>query len=64
MIRWCVEQGFITIPKSEKETRILENSQVFDFSLSAQDMEAIVSTPRLYCFLFHFPSTSISNFLY
>lgn len=46
MIRWCLEQNYITIPKSEKEHRIIENAQVFDFHLSEQDYGEIVST---YC---------------
>ena len=33
MIRWSVQRGFITIPKSVHEDRIIENSQVFDWSI-------------------------------
>jgi len=36
--RWCVQHGFIAIPKSTKEHRMLENLQVFDWELDADDM--------------------------
>jgi diketogulonate reductase-like aldo/keto reductase len=41
MIRWSVQKGYITIPKSVNPDRILENSQVFDFELSLGDMELL-----------------------
>ena len=44
MIRWCLDQGFITIPKSVNENRIIENTQVFDFQLTDEDKAAIVSS--------------------
>ncbi|XP_006009972.1 uncharacterized oxidoreductase ZK1290.5 isoform X3 [Latimeria chalumnae] len=36
-IRWSIQNGIITIPKSTKEERILENCQVFHFSLLEDD---------------------------
>lgn len=39
IIRWDLQNGVITIPKSTKEHRIIENSSVFDFELSAEDMD-------------------------
>jgi len=47
LIRWSVQRGYITIPKSTKAERIVENSQVFDFSLSDDDMALLVSIDRL-----------------
>jgi len=41
MIRWDLQSGVVTIPKSSKVSRIKENSDVFDFELSSQDMRAI-----------------------
>lgn len=41
LIRWSVQNGVITIPMSTKEARILENSRIFDFKLSARDMETL-----------------------
>mmetsp|Transcript_15934 Transcript_15934/g.35879 ORF Transcript_15934/g.35879 Transcript_15934/m.35879 type:complete len:328 (-) Transcript_15934:61-1044(-) len=46
--RWCVQKGFIYIPKSVKKERMLENAAVFDFELSADDMERMdaLTTPE------------------
>ncbi|MFC6334152.1 aldo/keto reductase [Paenibacillus septentrionalis] len=41
IIRWDLQSGVITIPKSTKEHRIVENFNVFDFELSAEDMTRI-----------------------
>ena len=42
LIRWCIQRGFVCIPKSVKESRIRENSDVFDFSISEDDITAMV----------------------
>ena len=41
VLRWDLQNGVITIPKSIKAHRIEENSKIFDFELSAEDMAAI-----------------------
>jgi diketogulonate reductase-like aldo/keto reductase len=46
MIRWCIEQGAIPLPKSTTSTRIVENINVFDFSLSKQDMTQLASLDK------------------
>jgi methylglyoxal/glyoxal reductase len=38
LVRWSLQQGVVTIPKSVKQERIRENFDVFDFELSAHDM--------------------------
>jgi methylglyoxal/glyoxal reductase len=43
ILRWDLQNGVITIPKSTKEHRIIENSHVFDFELTKEDMERIDS---------------------
>ncbi|MGM0885649.1 MAG: aldo/keto reductase [Bacillota bacterium] len=41
ILRWDLQNGIVTIPKSTKEHRIVENSTVFDFELSAEEMNQI-----------------------
>lgn len=41
ILRWDLQNGVVTIPKSTKEHRIIENSQVFDFELTQEDMHQI-----------------------
>ncbi|GLX67281.1 aldo/keto reductase [Paenibacillus glycanilyticus] len=41
ILRWDLQNGVVTIPKSIKEARIIENGNVFDFELSADEMAAI-----------------------
>jgi Aldo/keto reductases, related to diketogulonate reductase len=41
ILRWDLQNGVITIPKSIKESRIIENGNVFDFELSADEMAQI-----------------------
>src|SRR5438046_776019 len=43
MIRWGIEHGLVVIPKSTREERIRENSQVFDFDISDDDMRSLDS---------------------
>lgn len=41
ILRWDLQHGVVTIPKSIKEHRIIENADIFDFELSAEDIEKI-----------------------
>ncbi|GGH20498.1 aldo/keto reductase [Paenibacillus segetis] len=41
ILRWDVQHGMITIPKSTKEHRIVENSSIFNFALTEEDMKQI-----------------------
>ena len=43
ILRWLTQRGVIVIPKSVRKERIVENFNIFDFELSAEDMEAIAS---------------------
>lgn len=40
-IRWSLQHGFVTIPKSVTRERLVDNAKVFDFEISQADMEAI-----------------------
>jgi len=39
--RWCVQHGFVYMPKSVKIERMVENAQVFDFELSEEEMATL-----------------------
>ncbi|ABC81798.1 aldo/keto reductase [Anaeromyxobacter dehalogenans] len=41
LVRWGIEHGLVTIPKSVHEHRIRENADVFGFSLSPADLAAL-----------------------
>ena len=41
LLRWAVQRGIPVIPKSTKRERIEENAQIFDFTLSDADMQAL-----------------------
>jgi len=46
MIRWCLEKGFITIPKSTHLNRIQENFDVLGFKLDAEDLKQIAQLDK------------------
>jgi diketogulonate reductase-like aldo/keto reductase len=41
LVRWAVQRGLVVLPKSAHRDRIEENAQVFDFTLSDDDMAAL-----------------------
>ena len=42
-LRWAVQQGISVIPKSVHKERIRENAEIFDFSLTREEMDAITA---------------------
>lgn len=42
-IRWSLQMGYLPLPKSVTPSRIKENAEVFDFSLSEEDVKAIAA---------------------
>lgn len=46
ILRWDLQHGIVTIPKSTKEQRIIENASLFDFELGTDDMARIDSLNR------------------
>lgn len=41
LIRYCIEKGWVPLPKSETPSRIEGNADVYDFSLSKEDMATL-----------------------
>ncbi|WP_394138073.1 aldo/keto reductase [Cytobacillus oceanisediminis] len=42
ILRWDLQNEIVTIPKSVKEHRIIENADIFDFELLPEDMDKII----------------------
>jgi 2,5-diketo-D-gluconate reductase A len=43
ILRWLVQRNVVAIPKSVRKERMSENFNIFDFELSPEDMEVIIS---------------------
>jgi diketogulonate reductase-like aldo/keto reductase len=41
LIRWALQHGLVVIPKSANRRRIVENADVFDFEITAEDMQLL-----------------------
>ena len=46
VLRWCLQNDVIVIPKSVHQKRIVENGALFDFELSEEDMQRIDELER------------------
>jgi diketogulonate reductase-like aldo/keto reductase len=46
LLRWCLQHGVPVIPKSTHRERIAENAQIFDFTLSDDDMATLDSLDK------------------
>lgn len=40
-LRWCLQKGFVSLPKSANPMRIKENTEIFDFELTDEDIDLI-----------------------
>ena len=40
-LKWSLQMGFLPLPKSANPMRIKENSEIFDFELTSEDMDRI-----------------------
>ena len=43
ILRWLTQRGVVAIPKSVRKERMAVNFNIFDFTLSSEDMEAIIA---------------------
>lgn len=41
LIRYCLQKGWVPLPKSDTPSRIKENADVYDFELGADDMKTL-----------------------
>lgn len=41
LIRWSLQRGFVSLPKSDTPSRIEANAEVYDFELGEDDMKAL-----------------------
>ena len=41
LIRYCLQKGWVPLPKSDTPSRIEENVDVYDFDLSEEDMKEL-----------------------
>jgi 2,5-diketo-D-gluconate reductase A len=46
LLRWCLQREVMVIPKSTHRERIEENAQLFDFTLSDEEMAALDALDR------------------
>lgn len=44
-LRWCIQHNAVPLPKSVTPSRILENTDIFDFVIDEADMKAIDALP-------------------
>ncbi|MEO2050466.1 MAG: aldo/keto reductase [Allomuricauda sp.] len=46
VLRWDLQKGVVTIPKSSKKERIIANADLFDFEISQEDMNLLDALDR------------------
>jgi diketogulonate reductase-like aldo/keto reductase len=52
LLRWVLQHDAVVIPKSVHKQRIIENKEIFDFSIKKVDMEALDNFPQTRTMLF------------
>jgi diketogulonate reductase-like aldo/keto reductase len=40
-VRWCLQKGYLPLPKSVSREHIMANIQVFDFEISGEDIDRL-----------------------
>jgi len=46
MIRWCIDQGLVPLPKAVSKNHIQQNFDVFDFCLDTDDLNQITKLDK------------------
>lgn len=46
VLRWHIQMGFCPVPGSKSPAHIQENGEIFDFSLSQEDMDRMAGVNR------------------
>lgn len=46
-LRWSLQKDIMPLPKSVTPSRIKENTQIFDFAITAEDMQLINNLPQM-----------------
>src|ERR1700761_432361 len=41
LIRWSLERGWVSLPKSDTPSRIKANADIYDFELGTEDMKTL-----------------------
>ncbi len=44
-LRWCLDKGYLPLPKSVTPSRIRENLNIFDFALTPEDIATLDALP-------------------
>ena len=63
ILRWLIQRNVVVIPKSVHKERIIENFNIFDFELSADDMDKIKSMDTGKSLFFSHSDIEIVKFL-
>ena len=63
ILRWLTQREIVVIPKSVRKERIEENFNIFDFELSAEDMNAIVALDTKQSLFFDHRDPAMVKFL-
>ncbi len=64
MLRWNIQRGVVVIPKSVHKERMAENFNVFDFTLTDEDMTAIAALDKKESsFFYHYDPAMVEWFV-
>ena len=62
-LRFLIQRGVVVIPKSTHKERMIENINIFDFTLSAKEMEEIAKLDKAESLFFSHYNPEFVNFL-